>query len=151
MTFQNHIKPEPDLLANPKAIVFLDTEFTDLQNPKLLSIGLVALNGAEHYVELDLTSEVGKTRVKQSSDFVREVMLDFWGVVPGAGCTECEMGRRTVEAEFEADRCFQRLSKRGLQRHHALADALALRASYIEVKHVALEAARVRAKKGKGV
>jgi hypothetical protein len=35
-------------------LVFLDTEFTDLAKPELLSLGLVAINGLEHYGELDL-------------------------------------------------------------------------------------------------
>ncbi len=77
-------------------IVFIDTEFTDLLNPELLSIGLVTLDGREHYVELDITGELS------------------------------------------AEACFRELNNRGLQRHHALADALALRAAYIDVKAEAL-------------
>jgi hypothetical protein len=35
------------------------------------------------------------------------------------------------------------LSKRGLGRHHALADAMALRAAYVEVKRLAVARGRV--------
>ena len=33
-------------------LVFLDTEFTDLLNPELLSLGLATLDGREFYAEL---------------------------------------------------------------------------------------------------
>jgi hypothetical protein len=179
-------------------IAFLDTEFTDLLHPELLSLGLITLDGRELYVELDLTTDVGQARRKVSSDFVFYGILDMWGRVPDAACTELEMGRRTGEwllqlaeqagtrvevafdydADFElmeyairdsglwdrvrevvvpvkvgaltgspegeiaAEECFRELSRRGLSRHHALADANALRAAYIAVKAVALEMAR---------
>ena len=176
-------------------IIFLDTEFTDLLHPELLSLGLVTLDGREHYSELDLSTDAGQARVKASSDFVRYGgVLDLWGRVPGATCTEWEMGRRTGEwmlalaqevdtrievafdysmdyelmayvirdaglweqvrevvlpvnvnaitgsilGELAAEECFRELRKRGLQRHHALADALALRAAYRNVKTAAL-------------
>jgi hypothetical protein len=179
-------------------LLFLDTEFTDLLNPELLSLGLVTLDGREHYGELDLTSETGQARVKASSDFVRYGgVLDMWGLVRGAAGTQWEMGRHagewllglaaesgtrievafdyttdyelmehairdaglwervrevvipvnvnaitgTIEGELAAEACFRELGKcggRGLQRHHALADALALRAAYMAVKGVAL-------------
>ena len=32
-------------------LVFLDTEFTDLLNPELLSLGLATLDGREFYAE----------------------------------------------------------------------------------------------------
>jgi hypothetical protein len=183
-------------------LIFLDTEFTDLLNPELLSLGLVTLDGREHYAELDLTTDLGKARVKASSDFVRYGgVLDFWGLVAGATGTEWEMGRRTGEwllglaaesgkqievafdysmdyelleyairdaglweqvrevvlpvnvnsitgtitGELAAEECFRALGQRGgrgLKRHHALADALALRAAYIDVKAAALAHAR---------
>ena len=180
-------------------LVFLDTEFTDLLNPELLSLGLVTLDGREFYAELDLTSDLGQTRVKASSDFVRYGgVLDMWGLVPGAIGTEWELGRRTGEwllglaaeagtrievafdysvdyelvewavrdaglwdqvrevvlpvnvnpitstitGELAAEVCFRELGQRGLKRHHALADALALRAAYLSVKAVAMAQAR---------
>ena len=72
-------------------LVFLDTEFTDLLNPELLSLGLVTLDGREHYAELDLTTEAGKARAKASSAFVQSGILDMWGLVPGATGTQWEM------------------------------------------------------------
>lgn len=44
-------------------IFFLDTEFTDVLVPELLSLGLVTLHGCEPYVELNLSNEAGKGRV----------------------------------------------------------------------------------------
>ncbi|MCA6218929.1 DUF2384 domain-containing protein [Ideonella sp. B7] len=179
---------------------FLDTEFTSLVTPELLSLGLVTLDGCEHYVELDLSTEVGQARKRASSDFVRyDGVLDLWGLVPGAPCDYPEMGRRTAEwllglaaqsgtpvqvafdywADFElmeraihdlslglwervravvtpvdvgaltgspegeiaAEECFHELRRLGLARHHALADANALRAAYIAVKAVAVQMA----------
>lgn len=103
-------------------IIFLDTEFTDLLNPELLSLGLVTLDGREHYAELDLTTEAGKARVKASSAFVKNGIFDLWGLVPGATGTEWEMGRRTGEWLL----------------------ALALRAAYMAVKAAALAHARAK-------
>lgn len=184
-------------------IIFLDTEFTDLLNPELLSLGLVTLDGPEHYAELDLTTEAGKARVKASSAFVKSGIFDLWGLVPGATGTEWEMGRRsgewllalaaetgsrievafdystdyelmeyairdaglwervrevllpvnvnsitcTIGGELAAEACFRELGQRGgrgLRRHHALADALALRAAYVDVKAAALVHARAK-------
>ena len=60
-------------------LAFLDTEFTDLLNPELLSLGLVTFDGLdEHYVELDLSSDTGRARVKASGNFVRGGVLDMW-------------------------------------------------------------------------
>jgi len=178
-------------------LIFLDTEFTDLLNPELLSLGLVTLDGREHYGELDLTTETGRARLKASSDFVRGGgVLAAWGLVPGAACTEWEIGRRTgewllglaeesstqieiafdysmdydlmahairksglweqvrevvrpvnvnaitgtIDGELAAEACFHELGQRGgrgLTPHHALADALALRAAYMSVKAAA--------------
>jgi hypothetical protein len=78
-------------------LIFLDTEFTDLAKPELLSLGMVALNGLEHYGELDLATDVGQARRKAASEFVREVVLPQWGVVRGCACTEIELGRRAGE------------------------------------------------------
>ena len=177
-------------------VVFLDTEFTSLLYPELLSIGLVTLDGRELYVELDLSTEVGQARKAAASDFVRHGgVLDLWGLVPGALTTELEMGRRagdwlpelaakspesgrievaydyatdfelleyvvrdsglwdrvqelvvpvnvdaltgSLDGEPAAEACYSELSKRGLRRHHALADAHALRAAYIRVQDTA--------------
>lgn len=51
----------------------------------------------------------------------------------------------TIDGELTAKACFRELGKRGgrgLKRHHALADALALRAAYLDVKAAALLHAR---------
>jgi hypothetical protein len=78
-------------------LVFLDTEFTDLAKPELLSLGMVALNGLEHYGELDLATDLGQARVKASTEFVREVVLPQWGAVRGCAYAELELGRRAGE------------------------------------------------------
>ncbi|MDI4635946.1 hypothetical protein J7U46_23030 [Pelomonas sp. V22] len=78
-------------------IAFLDTEFTNFARPELLSLGLVTIDGCEHYVELDLSTEAGQTRRKAASDFVHDEVFDQWGRIPGAKATEWEMGRRTGE------------------------------------------------------
>ncbi len=172
-------------------IAFLDTEFTDLLDPKLLSIGMVALNGLEHYGELDLTSGEGQVRLKAFSEFVRQVVLPMWGAVRHCAGTPWELGRGageflldrassyppesrltvafdydvdfflleqairdaglwdqvkdrieplnidrltgTLTGELESEECFRSLARRGIGRHHALADALALRAAYVAV------------------
>ncbi|MDI1251577.1 hypothetical protein [Thermomonas sp.] len=169
-------------------IAFLDSEFTDLLDPQLLSLGLASLDAREFYAELDLESDIGKARLKASSEFVRyNGVIDQWGRVPGALGTEWEMGRRagewilglaadagekveiafdysmdyelleyairdaglweqvrevviprnvdaitgTITGELAAEECFRSLKARRLGRHHALADALALRAAYM--------------------
>lgn len=181
-------------------IVFLDTEFTDLLDPQLLSIGLVSLDERECYAELDLGSPIGQQRRQAASDFVRYGgVLDMWGRVAGAAGTEWEMGRRagewllmlatesgervdvahdygvdyelleycvrdaglwdqvrehvlplnidlltgTVEGQLAAEDAYRLLSKRGIGRHHALADAWALRAVYVSVKDVAIRLSRL--------
>lgn len=43
-------------------MIFLDTEFTDLNFPELLSLGMVTEDGSEFYAELDLESDVGTAR-----------------------------------------------------------------------------------------
>ena len=79
-------------------MIFLDTEFTSLLEPQLLSLGMVSADGArEHYVELDLDSELGQARYAASGDFVRYGVLDLFGLVSGARVTADEMGHRTAE------------------------------------------------------
>lgn len=162
--------------------LFLDTEFTDLTSPLLLSLGMVALDGQEHYVELDLATTEGKRRAGIASDFVHREVLSMWGRVPDAACSTHDLGRRTgewltalyptsaviriafdyavdwelmrdalmsagawaqlrdrlkpvdaigilhsPEGEIAASHCFSELRRRKLFRHHALADAIALK------------------------
>jgi hypothetical protein len=183
------------------SLVFLDAEFTQFIDVELLSLGLVTLadETRELYVELDMTTDLGKARRASSSDFVRyEGVLDQWGAVPGATATDWEMGRRAgdwllalsaesgtrvevafdypmdfelleyavrdsglwdqvrevvwpvdvaaltggVHGELASEECYRALKKRGLNRHHALADAHALRAAYRATKDVTLRLAR---------
>lgn len=176
-------------------LVLLDAEFTDFTNPQLLSLGLVpAADGSEHYVELDLDTDIGQKRRRAANEFVRDSVLDSWGLVPGAKATYWEMGRRTgewllgraaqacgrvevgfdydidfellvralreaglwdqvsevilpidigpltatIEAELAAESAYREMNRRGLGRHHALADAHALAHAYRAVKERAL-------------
>jgi hypothetical protein len=172
-------------------LIFIDTEFTDLLDPQLLSLAMVTLDGHEFYAELDLDSDLGRERVKLASEFVRHCdVLEQWGAVPGAACAGLELGMRsgnwlieqarkaggpvevafdysvdwellidalqecgpweqagrlvrpvniaalvaTIEGELAAEARLADMRKRGLRRHHALADAQALRAAYEAVK-----------------
>ena len=168
-------------------ITFLDSEFTDLLDPQLLSLGLADLEGREFYAELDLDSDIGKARLKASLEFIRyNGVIAPWGLIQGASGTEWEMGRRagewvlglaadvgqkneiafdypmdyelleyairdtglwekvrevviprnvqaitgTITGELTAEEGYRSLKVRRLGRHHALADALALRTAY---------------------
>lgn len=75
--------------------VFLDTEFTKLTYPDLISLALVSEDGREFYAErTDYNSS-------SCSDFVRETVLPLLGRVPGAACTNKELTDR-VRAWFTA-------------------------------------------------
>ena len=182
------------LPSNAKGVVlshtvYLDTEFTNLASPKLLSLGLVNAVGDEHYAELDLESPEGRGALKHASDFVRNGgVLEQWGLVPDATMSRTQMGvstanwligqaaraggrvivaydykadfdllrellqdtpqwpivasliepqdvdtlTTTFESSLGADYVHQVIrAKRGLQRHHALADAHALRGACV--------------------
>ncbi len=110
-------------------IVFLDTEFTDLLNPELLSLGLVTLDGREHYAELDLTTDPGRARVKASSAFVHSAIFDKWGLVAGATSTEWEMGCRT--AQWLLGLAVTAYFAERHPEHHALHDARAYRLGWL--------------------
>src|SRR5438309_1447346 len=60
----------------PAIPVFLDTEFTSLLDPHLLSVGLVTLDGREHYAELNMESEFGRARLAITPRDVRDNILD---------------------------------------------------------------------------
>ncbi|MEX3999694.1 hypothetical protein AB4Y38_12440 [Paraburkholderia sp. EG285A] len=70
--------------------VFIDTEFTSLHNPELISIALVAQNGAEFYGE---SSDFDQSLC---SDFVREIVLPQLGVPAGRSMPYLEL-RREVQ------------------------------------------------------
>ena len=84
----------------PKArlmpIVFLDTEFADLLAPELLSIDLVSHDRQEHYVELDLDSDIGQKSMRVTSEFVSYGgVIDQWGRVASSTCTRLALPLRT--------------------------------------------------------
>jgi len=175
---------------DPRNVICIDTEFTDLLSPELLSLGLSSGSGAEHYAELDLESQEDADVRARCCDFVAHgAVLEQWGLVPGSAGTYAEMAQRTADwlsaeasrikarsgqpailaydyfADLElliqlledaghgallrtllrptnvgeltsrfdgglaAEAAFQALGRRGLRRHHALADAVALRAA----------------------
>ena len=166
--------PEPE-----RRLLFLDCEFTSLEDPKLLSIALVADDGSELYVEL-----TGDSHLKRASTFVIETVTPQFGLVPHAETSRIDIGKRVgawllefsessidILYDFHADMDLLESSLRaaamwtrlkpvlapthvgyligetvvttameaswsasfvadGIERHHALADARALRAGY---------------------
>jgi len=169
-----------------KSTIYIDAEFTDLVQPKLLSLGMVTSDGQEHYVELDLADPASAGTLKHASGFVLDNgVLEQWGRIPDSATSHFEMGKRTARwlltqtarlgeptqitfdyetdynllksllqdaGQWEAVRsvtvpqnvgewsnrldgslgasfAYDQLQGRGLERHHALADAHALRAA----------------------
>jgi len=72
-------------------LVFLDTEFTQIQHPELISVGLVSELGHEFYAEL------ADYPLDKCSDFVRAEVLPLFGRVAGALCAKSELARRLRE------------------------------------------------------
>ncbi len=157
--------------------VFIDAEFTSLNAPDLLSIGLVADDGRECYVEL----AVARRRVNAC---VQERIAPYLGLMPVRAATRQDLGRfigewlltlgqRSIDVVYDFHADFEWLedalraaglwsrlsgmllphkvaylarqrysdeamdtswtassSADGIARHHALADARALRAGY---------------------
>jgi len=64
--------------------VFIDTEFTDFLDPKLISIGLVAQSGEEFYAELPY-------EVRECSEFVKAAVLPLLGYAPHVEMTKDEL------------------------------------------------------------
>lgn len=93
-------------------LVFLDTEFTSLLSPQLLSVGLVTMDGDEHYAELDLVnSAFGRERLANAEPNVRyEVIEAQFRLFPQAICDgESALGHRVGDwllhvAERDASR-----------------------------------------------
>lgn len=67
--------------------VFLDTELTSLQAPRLVSMGVAASDGRECYAELPAELEL-------TNDFVRQRVLPQLGIVPARVASSAELGRR---------------------------------------------------------
>lgn len=169
-------------------MIFLDTEFTNLVSPALLSFSMVSLKGLEIYAELDLVQDpIGQMRLRASSDFTRGTVISQFNRIANSKCSTWELGNRAgewliaratdaggkiilaydydddfallrdamrdasiwdrvrplldpknidkitgrVEGAMAAEASWLESSLyRGLQRHHALADALALRAAW---------------------
>jgi len=161
--------------------LFIDTEFSSMSAPKLLSIGLVTDDGRECYVE------IADERIPVNA-FVTRTVLSQWGLMPVQVRSNLELGHRvdhwlsglgripiTVVHDYEADfellrvallaaMCWGRWSKvlvshqiaflsrepvsneamdgswmasmkrDGIGRHHALADARALREGYAAIR-----------------
>jgi len=72
-------------------LVFLDTEFTQIQQPDLISVGLVSELGHEFYAEL---ADFPRDRC---SEFVGAEVLPLFGRVAGALCGKSELARRLRE------------------------------------------------------
>ena len=168
-------------------ILFLDTEFTDLAKPSVLSLGIACDDGREFYVEL-----FGKSHLKGASEFVYDTVVTQFGLMPVRVKTKAELGRLVGEwlvafgeapllicydysadmdllehaltqagywdrlksvivsqhvgyliAEPVVERAMEvswlaSLAANGIDRHHALADARALREGYVAMHDVGL-------------
>ena len=68
-------------------LIFLDTEFTDFLDPKLISIGMVADSGEEFYAEVPFPDAA-------CSAFVREVVIPLLNQYPHAYCPVVDLGIR---------------------------------------------------------
>jgi len=81
-------------------IVFIDCEFTDLADPKLLSIGLVADDGRELYVELS-----GDSHLTSASTFVLDTVAPQFGLVPHQETSLIDIGKRVGDWLFALGLC----------------------------------------------
>ena len=76
-------------------LLFLDTEFTNFMQPRLISLALVGEGGFEFYAECNDFS------IPTCSSFVRATVLPLLGRVRGAACDEGTLMRR-LRKWFEA-------------------------------------------------
>jgi hypothetical protein len=77
----------------PAVSVWFDTEFTDLGEPELLSVGIVTVAGNDLYVEL-----LDEHLQRRASDFVAESVLPMFGAIPGArASTYLELATRSCD------------------------------------------------------
>jgi len=70
-------------------LLFIDTEFTDLLGPVLISIGIVAQTGPELYAEIPFVDA-------KCTAFVRETVLPQLGKEPNAACSKFELRSRIL-------------------------------------------------------
>jgi hypothetical protein len=85
---------------SPALHIFFDTEFTQFRDGRLLSIGLVADDDRQHYVEI-----LDPVRHAAASDFCKTDVLNQFGLYPGCGvATDAEAGARIAAwlASFDA-------------------------------------------------
>lgn len=69
--------------------VFLDTEFTDFLDPKLISLGIVAETGEECYIEVPFPDN-------ECSAFVREAVIPLLQGSPEAYCSRPDVRCRVL-------------------------------------------------------
>ena len=69
-------------------LVFLDNGVTNFEQPKLISLALVAEDGREFYAERN------DFREADCSDFIQENALPLLGRVPSSSCSRSELMRR---------------------------------------------------------
>jgi hypothetical protein len=69
--------------------IFIDTEFTDFVDPKLISIGLAAESGENFYAEVPFP-------MRDCSEFVREIVVPMLGNMPHAECSMDELYSRII-------------------------------------------------------
>ena len=82
-------------------LIVFDTEFTQFKGGELLSIGLVADDDREFYVEV-----IDPARHSRASDFCVELVLSQFGLVSGAAVfSDHEAGTRLADwlASFQGD------------------------------------------------
>ncbi|MGV8898670.1 MAG: hypothetical protein ACOH2B_05400 [Burkholderiaceae bacterium] len=77
------------MLIGESMLVFIDTEFTDFFDPKLISIGMVADSGEEFYAEVPFSDAACST-------FVREVVIPLLNQYPHAYCPIPDLGMRIM-------------------------------------------------------
>ena len=70
--------------------VFIDTEFTDLAQPELISLGLAAQTGEECYIEVPFEEQ-------RCTDFVRNVVIPLLGKDPHAFCSLDDLRLRILK------------------------------------------------------
>lgn len=90
-------------------LLFLDTEFTNLARPDLISIGIATVGGTDFYAERT------DYRHEDCADFVEDEIIPLLGKTPGAACTALELASRlrdwfdalpepaTILYDYEAD------------------------------------------------